>query len=78
MFASLSDGGDGGVHTRLINSRVGRVNGSCQIVLTENVRNQTRNQGSTSLPRTSGFFTVIYRQQRKVIERQDLLNSPSQ
>ena len=43
MFASLSDGGDGGVHTRLINSRVGRVNGSCQIVETENVRNQARN-----------------------------------
>ena len=56
MFASLSDGADGGLHTRPINARVGRVNGSCQIVQSENVRNQARNQ---ALPRTPGFYTVF-------------------
>ena len=33
------DGGDGGVHSCLINARVGRVNGSCQIAQTENIKN---------------------------------------
>ena len=34
------DEGEGGDHTCPINARVGRVNGSCQTVLTENIKNQ--------------------------------------
>ena len=38
------EGGEGGDHTCPINARVGRVNGSCQIPQTENIKNWAGNQ----------------------------------